>query len=464
MRLILSILCLNVLLLAPWPCIAPNPPKIYVYDLPEDLNAIARLLGGSDKEQGLTDRVRNGEHYTANPDVADFFWIPGQGPIFIEWVKNTYPYWNRTVAAKQARHVMVALYDGGPREIFTSVKTNPSGATSFSPEYDPSSRERNIIFLSWNGRRDVYPKSDHLDYKCGVCFQIGIDIQIPTMENVCGPLCSGITIHELRNSSLWNHNRSHGNGNDNELAKPRRHRMFFIGNSRPFKFDGSGRGTFFINHYNDSRYVVASRGHPHHHSDLYPHHITTSMVMPHSDFSYSPLGVNGGDTDRYVPAVLFGSVPVMMNSTVLSADQPHTGIPQALPLEEIIDWSQFSTLVDEHSLDGQLDSQLDCLSSRLPEMRRAMKGVWENLLWTSIYSGKFKSKKSTFPSEHNTRSSYLGESGDNDAFAILMKVLASRISHGYKPSPETMQRLEHNRWPCREVVENRAKTEISWRI
>lgn len=126
--------------------------------------------------------------------------------------------------------------------------------------------------------------------------------------------------------------------------------MFFVGTSPPHKHDGSGRGTVFVNHYNDSRYVMAGRGHPHHHPDLYPQRLTASMVMPHSDFSYSPLGVNGGDTDRYVPAVLYGSIPILLNSSV-EGNQPRTGIPQALPLEEVIDWSPFSTLVDEHSLD-----------------------------------------------------------------------------------------------------------------
>ena len=434
-------------------------PKIYVYDLPDELRAKADNLSGGDKERALAERVKNDpEFYTADAATADYYWIPGQGHVFVDYIKSKFPYWNQTVAAKQARHIMVTLHDGGPGEVFAehNLGTNPTQVKFFPPDMDPESSERNIIFLMWNGRRDIYPKEDHKDYRCGVCFHVGLDIQIPTMENVCGPLCSGISIHELRNSSVW-----YGNRSNDFATKPRRHRMFFVGTSPSYKADGTGRGTFFVNHYNDSRYVVAGRGHPHHHPDLYTKRVTTSMAMPHSDFSFSPLGVNGGDSDRYVPAVLYGSVPVLLNSSVLG-HQPRTGVPQALPLEEVIDWSSFSTLVDEHSLDS-LDKHLDCLTPKLPMMRQAMKNVWENLLWTSIYSGIYKNPKSSYPSVHNTRDSYLGESGKNDAFEKLMQVLGSRIPQGYKPTAETMERMKHKGWPCREEVDKIAEG-IAWRV
>ena len=45
---------------------------------------------------------------------------------------------------------------------------------------------------------------------------------------------------------------------------------------------------------------------------------------------------------------------------------------------------------------------------------------------------------------------YLGEDGTQDAFQTIMEILASRIPHGYKPSPEIMERLTHKGFPCRE--------------
>ena len=57
-----------------------------------------------------------------------------------------------------------------------------------------------------------------------------------------------------------------------------------------------------------------------------------------SDFCYSPLGGNGGDTDRYVPAILFGCLPVLLNSAF---GEPHPfRILQALPLEEVLRWEE----------------------------------------------------------------------------------------------------------------------------
>lgn len=102
----------------------------------------------------------------------------------MDYVKSKFPYWNQTVAAKQARHIMVTLFDSGPGEAFAEGNqgTNPNKIKIFPPDMDPSSSERNIIFLMWNGRRDVYPKEDRKDYRCGVCFHVGLDIMIPTME------------------------------------------------------------------------------------------------------------------------------------------------------------------------------------------------------------------------------------------------------------------------------------------
>ncbi len=47
------------------------------------------------------------------------------------------------------------------------------------------------------------------------------------------------------------------------------------------------------------------------------------------------MGQNGGDTDRYVAALMFGCVPVMLNSSYHTAAVPH-----ALPLEELLRWER----------------------------------------------------------------------------------------------------------------------------
>ncbi len=54
-----------------------------------------------------------------------------------------------------------------------------------------------------------------------------------------------------------------------------------------------------------------------------------------ADFCYSPMGQNGGDTDRYVAAIMFGCIPVMLNSS-----HWRIAVPHALPLEEVLHWER----------------------------------------------------------------------------------------------------------------------------
>ncbi len=47
------------------------------------------------------------------------------------------------------------------------------------------------------------------------------------------------------------------------------------------------------------------------------------------------MGQNGGDTDRYVAAIMFGCIPVMLNSS-----HHEKAVPHALPLEEVLHWEK----------------------------------------------------------------------------------------------------------------------------
>ena len=51
-------------------------------------------------------------------------------------------------------------------------------------------------------------------------------------------------------------------------------------------------------------------------------------AMASSDFCFSPLGQTQGDSDRYLPAVLYGCIPVF----------PLPG--EALPFEDVLDWNE----------------------------------------------------------------------------------------------------------------------------
>ena len=134
--------------------------------------------------------------------------------------------------------------------------------------------------------------------------------------------------------------------------------------------------------------------------------------------------------------MMFGCIPIMMNSTVLRPfHDTRVNIPSRLPFEEVVDWSLFSTLADEYRVD-EVGKQLECLAPLIPQMRRAMSHTWTRLVWTRLHP-------------HRT---FLGESGKDDAFETLMQVLSSRIPNGYRPSNETKFKFMHLGWPCRDQV------------
>ncbi len=63
----------------------------------------------------------------------------------------------------------------------------------------------------------------------------------------------------------------------------------------------------------------------------------------------------------------------------------------------------FGTVVDNEAL-PDLDKQLECLAPRIPDMRKAMRGIWQRMLYSTVYGG------------------YLGEASTADGFDGIMQV------------------------------------------
>ena len=83
-------------------------------------------------------------------------------------------------------------------------------------------------------------------------------------------------------------------------------------------------------------------------------------AMASSDFCYSPPGAAHGDSDRYLPAVLYGCIPVFVKDG------------EGLPFEEVLPWESCSLrlgLRDVRSLDGILRN---VSQARIVRMRMAM--------------------------------------------------------------------------------------------
>jgi len=120
-------------------------PRIHVYDLPPHLVSPHGTMG-----RLLVNKIRDSEYYESDPGKADYFWIPGGGgqppagnktgrefviSVF-EHVRTHYPWWNRTMELRQARHVFAALSDDGAGESFDyDVNNLPPGKLGVTIQY-----------------------------------------------------------------------------------------------------------------------------------------------------------------------------------------------------------------------------------------------------------------------------------------------------------------------------------------
>ena len=129
--------------------------------------------------------------------------------------------------------------------------------------------------------------------------------------------------------------------------------------------------------------------------------------MANSDFCFVPLGQAEGDSDRYVPALLYGCIPVFST------------LGEGLPFDDLIKWSDFSLILPNGAHDPpKLHQHLRNVSdSQLVSMRTAMASAWPRILWTSAMAWNGR----------NGPRSYLGESASGDAFHALISVLRKRL-------------------------------------
>jgi hypothetical protein len=106
-----------------------------------------------------------------------------------------------------------------------------------------------------------------------------------------------------------------------------------------------------------------------------------------------------GDSDRYLPAILYGCVPVFVKER------------EAAPFQEVIDWTQISLKLEPKHVPIMYKVIANFSQDRIVGMRRAMGNVWMRLLWTAA-----------------RRKPFLGETGRQDAFATLIEVLRRRLT------------------------------------
>lgn len=371
-------------------------PRIHIYDLPARLLSPCHHIGCG----LLTRRIKESEYYEKDHTKAEMFLVDhgmpflnsNVAPAIYEYIRQTWPYINMSIALKQTRHFVFLTCDHGPGDC--AYVRRPIHLGQHPSWWDPVHPDRIVGHLQFNGMRDG---ADAGQKSCLVCFQHGKDIQMITAEMVCGPLC-GYNLTTLQKWAAW--------GADRHVH--RKTTFVFYGgridvNRR--ETDSSGRAQIAIHHKdrpgwrivntagNDALQQLDSSN-----TKLF---VSYAEEAAKSEFCFSPLGNFNGDTDRYVAALMFGCIPIMLRSTL-------GGIPMAQPLDEVIDWKSFAVLVDIADLPKLHEILEEYPVERRHAMRRVMHGLWHRFLYTSIYR------------------SYLGETGSNDAFETMMDVLRLR--------------------------------------
>ena len=132
-----------------------------------------------------------------------------------------------------------------------------------------------------------------------------------------------------------------------------------------------------------------------------------AAAMSKADFCYSPLGQRAGDSDRYLPSILYGCIPVFIIEGEVG------------PLDEVIPWEDISVMLKATDLKDVHKILANISQEHIVHMRHAMAGVWERLLWTTSRPAFTKSGVDKRP--------FLGEDGGRDAFASLVDVLRLRL-------------------------------------
>ena len=420
-------------------------PRIFIYDLPRHI--MPRPQGWRLVNE-LGFMIQESAHLERDGECAHYFFVPMhpnnvvQGRVTgdanvaraFDYIRMTWPYWNRSVAEGRPRHFQLLPCDHGAGDcaydrpvypnkwspgVMTKADQNRKNQVrNFANQSDadyirrtwgsgweylnPASPSRLVIFLVYNGWADqLRANSGH----CRNCFHHGLDIRLPTPEgHECGPWCGmrhklPITIKRqllvtqagvgplaakrrrqraqglpcadlgcaavrgqgpLGNCTFYWSGAVRSSNNADRLALFRHMRQpnVCVRNtacSEPVPAAGCGRG---------------DRTTP-------PGNWSMPEAMSTARFCYSPKGWDMGDSDRYLPAVLYGCVPVMSDKL------------EAMPLHEHpdVDWNGAALAIEKDQLPrlSELIHQVERPAEAA--MRASGHAFWQRLLYTRNYFG-----------------------------------------------------------------------------
>eukprot|EP00192_Tetraselmis_astigmatica_P003261 CAMPEP_0117660082 /NCGR_PEP_ID=MMETSP0804-20121206/6777_1 /TAXON_ID=1074897 /ORGANISM="Tetraselmis astigmatica, Strain CCMP880" /LENGTH=553 /DNA_ID=CAMNT_0005466785 /DNA_START=100 /DNA_END=1761 /DNA_ORIENTATION=+ len=409
----------------------PSQPEVKIWVYPLDSAKWDRHCWQTAFCDQLLRRMYISGHITEDPEQADYYYIPHPLPFERNGAANTtillqlfkeiwtrWPYFNQTVAAGEARHIMLLVCDHGPGDCSwqrpIDALAGTSGGIPIPPSINPAHRDRVLLFLTNNAFMDGADATPPQE-TCISCFQRGKDIALVTHErSVCGPWCGRPrqqAKEDLEENSPWNKPDVHEA--PYRYFRDRNVTLFYGGTilAKNNTNDYTARGGLYHYHKRTPGFLVINT--------LEEEGVPFSRTMRFSKFCYVPRGQHGGDRDRYVPAILHGCVPVMSGGTKAT--------PIAAPFEEHPDicWPDFSVEVLIGDQMKHLDRRLESIDAHhRANMHHALGRVWPRFLWSSVFNH-----------------TYLGEDGTMDSFQTLMDILmlrrrqpgANSVGHRFVP-------------------------------
>eukprot|EP00899_Mesostigma_viride_P026690 jgi/Mesvir1/7205/Mv19028-RA.3 len=348
----------------------------FVYTLHEDIRGM---------EQNFHKILLTSQHRTADPEEADFFFVPTWSRrVPLQWqsgmafhreifahIKSAYPYWDRNSGAD---HIFVSTSDYG------ACGTHKEHAKSrLLPAPDLAS----AIWLHHYGLKVLDEDGDH-SLGLGPCHIPGHDIVIPSNSFVYD---SSDYMQESRteflitspmvkrggvvNTVFWensaNQRRFLGESESKEL-KPNK-LLFFAGasgisgpHSKAKEYSHGVRQRVFelFENRTDIGVVLSrkkvGRGY--------------GRMLATSRFCLAPTGSGFGI--RVIDAVVVGCIPVIISDNV---DQP---------LEELLPYELFSVRVEERHIPDLLDILLAITPEEEQEMHRQLECCMTRFLWRSV--------------------------------------------------------------------------------
>ncbi|KAG2482982.1 hypothetical protein HYH03_018108 [Edaphochlamys debaryana] len=349
-------------------------PLIYIYEVPPEYH-VKRDIHKVDRpplQLAVLERLLTAGHRTADPDEADFFYIPGSArdlkksfllqPL-LSYVANMWPYWNQTGGGR--RHIMPAEGDVGTCELPLKVRLFTE----------------NVTWLEFWGMYDFHPHWTQIFHNRIPCMVPGRDIVVPFMAMSSHDRFVIETPLHPRNKK---HNRTNtfffaggvcGSGNKRALPP---HCTFY----KQVRYSGGVRQAVYLHFHNRTGWRVRPG--------------TDDYARDYASSTFCLAAAGGGWGKRGIVAAMYGCIPVAATDMLYEAFEPE------------LDWSRFGVRIAQKDIPKLADVIEGFTPEQVSDMQAKTACAAQHLHWSTNLGG------------------IMGETGEFDAFNTIMAILRMR--------------------------------------